>query len=180
MSPHGTDETNRREAAGVAAFTDQIYDELRRRAHFQLARGPAHQTLDTTSLVHEAYLKLAAGRQDEWRDRAAAAQAMRHILVDGVRRRLSARRGGGRQPETLDELLVAVDGHETDILAIDQALESLRQLDDRLCRVVECRVFAGMTEAETARALGVSSRTVHRDWLRARGWLRRHLGRSGT
>ncbi len=157
-----------------------LYDDLRRLAHFQLRRWQAGQTLDTTSLVHEAYLKLIDREGSSWRDRghflAATAQAMRHILVDAARSRLTAKRGAGQTPITLnDDGFADEQDHAFQVLMIDQALEQLKDIDPRICRVVECRVFAGLTEKETGEALGISARTAHRDWLRARGWLRRHL-----
>ena len=157
-----------------------LYDDLRRLAHFQLRRWQAGQTLDTTSLVHETYLKMIDRSGGSWRDRghflAATAQAMRHILVDAARRRLTAKRGSGQAAVTLeDESYYSDKDHAFQVLMIDRALERLKDIDPRLSKVVECRVFAGLTEKETGEALGVSARTAHRDWLRARGWLRRHL-----
>ena len=159
-----------------------LYPELRRLARRERRRSGPSRTLNTTALLHEAYLKLVPGGRS-WRDRghflAAAGQAMRHILVDAARRRLSAKQGGGQTPETLDEELGETLEHDLEILAVDTALERLKRLDERLCRVVEYRFFAGMTEKETATILEVSPRTVNRDWLRARGWLRNELGRAG-
>lgn len=161
-----------------------IYDHLRNLARLVRARSPAG-SLETTGLVHEAYLRLVDQKRPSWRDRAhffaASAQAMRHVLVDAARRRLTAKRGGGAPEETLDDdfrLLEVSAEHAAEVLAVDRALDCLRQLDERMCRVVECLFFAGMTENEAASALGVSARTVHRDWLRARAWLKRELGRT--
>lgn len=155
-----------------------VYDDLRRMARYRLQRRRGG-SLDSCDLVHETYLRLAAHAPSGWRSgghfRAAFAQAMRHILVDAARRRLTAKRGAGQADGTLDETLLADHRQAENLLLVDQALERLRLLDERLCRVVECRFFTGMTEPETARALGVSERTVHRDWLRARAWLRRFL-----
>lgn len=166
-------------------LTAVLYKDLKRVAHFELGRRRPWETLNTTGLVHEAYIKIAQqGTLGGWRDRghffAAAAQAMRHILVDAARRRLSHKHGAGQRPVALDETLLGAEArtveHAEEVLAIDQALEQLRALDERLCRVVECRFFAGFSEAETAEALEVSERTVRRDWIRAKGWLRRWLG----
>ena len=157
-----------------------LYGELKRLAHFELGRLRPWETLNTTGLVHEAYLKIAQHRQAGWEGRAhflgAASKAMRHILVDAARRRLSQKQGGGQRPEPLDSRLCAEDDHAEQVLAVDQALEHLRTLDERIGRVVECQFFAGYTKEETAEVLGVSVRTVHRDWIRAKGWLRKHLG----
>ena len=157
-----------------------LYPELRRLARRQRQRCRQLHTRETTGLVHEAYLKLGPGRR-AWRDRghllASVGQAMRHILVDAARRRLCARHGAGQLPETLEEDAAEAPDRSVEILAVDRALTKLRHLDERLCRVIECRFFGGMTERETADALGISPRTVHRDWLRGKGWLRRELGR---
>lgn len=173
----------RGETGAFDRLLTRIYDDFRRLAHRKLRGRPA-QTLDSRDLVHETYLRLAAQSRAVWRDgehfRAAFSQAMRHILVEAARRRLSAKRGGGQVGETLTESLAAEDAHAERLLAVDQALGRLRQLDERLAAVVECRFFAGMTETETAECLGVSARTVHRDWLRARGWLRLHLSRGSA
>ena len=163
------------------ALVQLIYDDLRRIARNRLRASRPGRTLDTTGLVHEAFLKMMPLEKKQWRGRdhfmAASAQAMRHVLVDAARRRVSAKRGSGQEPETLDdEAFLAVDEeHATQVLWVDTALQSLSDLEPRLTRVVECLFFAGMTEQETGEALGVSSRTVHRDWLRARGWLRAEL-----
>lgn len=168
------------EAEAFDRLLGRVYGDFRRLARLRLRDRPP-QTLDSGALVHETYLRLASANRGRWQSgghfRAAFGQAMRHVLVDAARRRLAARRGGGRRGETLGEGVLAEERHAERLLAVDQALGRLRRLDQRLARVVECRFFAGMTEGETAECLGVSSRTVHRDWLRARGWLRLHLGR---
>jgi RNA polymerase sigma factor (TIGR02999 family) len=153
-----------------------VYDELRAIAHGQLRRERRAHTLGTTALVHEAYLRLLDQRQMEWRTRtqffALAARSMRRILVDYARRRMAEKRGGGFEPVTLAEAvqLAALERPDT-VRVIHEALERLAAVDARAARVVECRFFSGMTEEETAAALGVTSRTVRRDWLRAREWL---------
>jgi len=151
-----------------------VYEELRRMAHRRLqAERPGH-TLGTTGLVHETYLKLVDHPGVEWRDRAhffaVAARAMRQILVDYARRYRAMRRGGGLPRVALTDEAAIVERGET-LLALDEALERLAALNGRLSQVVECRYFAGFTEEETAEALGVTTRTVQRDWSKARGWL---------
>ena len=157
-----------------------LYQDLRRLAHRQLLRLKSWEGLNTTGLVHEAYVKLVAGKDQAWENEAhflaAAARAMRHILVDAARRRLAARHGGGHRPKTLDERLSAGSSHEEEVIAVHEALGELREIDERLCRVVECRFFAGYSVEESAQALGISERTLHRDWQRARAWLRKLLG----
>jgi len=157
-----------------------IYSDLRRMARRQIRGRGGARTLDTTGLVHEAYLKLVDQTRSAWEDRAhffaVCARAMRHVIVDYARERHAAKRGGGEAPCTLDESAIAVDEQATSLLAIDQALERLATLDGRLPRLVECRFFAGLTEEETAEALAVPLRTVQRDWARAKAWLRREMG----
>jgi RNA polymerase sigma factor (TIGR02999 family) len=168
---------------GMDRLIPLVYAELRRMAHRQLAIEPAGHTLSTTALVHEVYLRIADQTHAEWSNRAqffgVAARVMRRVLVDYARQHGAARRGGQhRQPVALedaesDALVVAARGDE--LVALDEALERLSTLDHRLALVVECRFFGGLTEAETAEAIGVSQRTVASDWLMARGWLYRAL-----
>ena len=166
--------------AALDALIALLYDDLKRMAHFELQKLKPWETLNTTGLVHEAYLKIVQHQKAPLEGRShflgAAARAMRHILVDAARRRLSHKQGAGRRPETLDDQLCDEDVHAETILAIDQALEQLRSSQERLYRVVECQFFGGYSKEETAEVLGVSVRTVHRDWIRARGWLHRRLG----
>ncbi len=156
-----------------------VYDELRRIAHRHLRRERGGHTLDTTALVHEAYLRLADQTRVDWRDRAhfmaLSARAMRRVLVDHARRHLAAKRGGDQAPLSLDDEAVAIESRAETLVAVDLALERLTALDERLCRVVECRFFSGLTEEETSEALGVTTRTVRRDWVKAKGWLYREL-----
>ena len=156
-----------------------IYDQLHQLAHFALRREPTGHTFATTDLVHEAYLKLVDQTRVEWHDRrhffAVASRAMRRILVDYARRHATAKRGGGRRPLTLDESLMTVDDRADTLLALDESLGRLEAVDGRLARVVECRFFGGLTEEETAEVLGVTARTVRRDWTKARDWLYREL-----
>jgi RNA polymerase sigma factor (TIGR02999 family) len=151
-----------------------VYKELRRIAHRQLQLERTGHTLGTTGLVHETYLRLVDQTRVEWRDRAqffgAAAWAMRRILVDYARRNRAARRGGGSVRLTLNDDVPAAERSEM-LLALDESLDRLTALDRRLGQVVECRYFGGLTEQETAEVLGVTRRTVQRDWAKARGWL---------
>jgi len=153
---------------------DAVYGELRRIAGRQLQGERPGHTLGTTGLVHETYLKLADQSRVQWQDRShffkVAAVAMRRILVDYARRHRAKRRGGEAQRVTLDENATAGERSET-LLALDEALGRLAQMNPRLSQVVECRYFGGLTEQETAEALGVPLRTVQRDWAKARGWL---------
>ena len=159
-----------------------VYDELRRTAQRELAARPS-DTLSTTALVHELYLKLSRSEHAEWRDRAhflgVAAVAMRHILVDRARRRFAEKRGGPHRVVTLDDALVAASDTQAGVLLeLHDALEQLALLNERLARVVECRFFGGMTEKETAEALNVTERTVRRDWVKAKDWLYREIQES--
>lgn len=166
-----------REAFGQ--LLPMVYDDLRRIARRQLGRSIPNQTLDTTSLVHESFLKLVDQKRIDWQDRghflAIAARAMRQVIITYARRRGAAKRGAGSIRETFDEGRIAVADQAEQLLALDEALTRLSERDERLVRVVECRFFAGLQEEETAAALGISLRTVQRDWMRARAWLREEL-----
>jgi RNA polymerase sigma factor (TIGR02999 family) len=157
-----------------------VYDELRAVARRQLRRFRPGQTLDTTALVHDAYLRLVAQAGSSWQDRAhflsVAGVAMRHILVDAARRRMAKKRAGENLRITFDELRPGRGGADAssqavEILDLDEALTALAARNERLSRLVELRFFAGLTEEETAQALGISERTVRRDWLKARAFL---------
>jgi RNA polymerase sigma factor (TIGR02999 family) len=152
-----------------------VHDDLRTIAARLLRHEAPGHTLQPTDLVHEAYLRLAGGPSATPEDRAhflaIAARAMRHLLVDHARRRRAAKRGGGASPVRITNEQVGVDLSFDELLALDDALERLGALDPRLRQVVECRFFGGLTEPETAQALGVTTRTVQRDWARARAWL---------
>lgn len=156
-----------------------VYDRLRRIARGQLARGGRGDLLDTGALVNEAYVQLVDETGVDWQDRshfyAICARAMRRIVVDYARRRTALKRGGGTPDLTLEPEQLGADEQAELILAVDRAVDTLASFNERLARVVECRYFAEMTEEETARALGVSLRTVQRDWMRARAWLRKEL-----
>ena len=158
-----------------------VYSELRRIAHRQLQGERPGHTLGTTGLVHETYLKLVDQTRVQWRDRAhffaLAARAMRQVLVDYARRYRAQRRGGGMKRVSLAEAPGSEEQQAELLLAVHEALERLSLMNHRLSQVVECRYFAGLTEEETAEALGVSARTVERDWVKARGWLYQELNR---
>lgn len=154
-----------------------IYGELRRLARHHMRRESPEHTLSTTALVHEAYLRLVGGPLGGWHDHphflAIASRAMRRILVEHSRRASRAKRGGrARVVVPLDGVAeLAIDERADLVVALDEALEKLAALDDRQARVIECRFFGGLTEEETALALGVGLRTVKRDWAKARSWL---------
>ncbi len=161
-----------------------VYQELRAIARRQLRRRRPGQTITTTVLVHEAYLRLA-DRGAAWQDRshflAVAALAMRHVLVDAARRRTAKKRGGDEVRITFDALDPApeesgADARAVEILAVDRALTALAALNERLSKLVELRFFAGLTEEEAAEAMGTSERTVRRDWRKARAFLFQALG----
>ena len=158
-----------------------VYSELRRLAAHKMASAQAGHTLQPTALVHEAWLKLAS-REPCWKDRAhffaTAAEAMRCILVDSVRRRESAKRGGGIQREELAESQIALAAPGEEILAVHEALDRLAAEDASCADLVKLRYFAGMSMAEAADALGLPLRTAERNWSYARAWLRKELGRS--
>ncbi|MDX1644486.1 MAG: ECF-type sigma factor [Thermoanaerobaculia bacterium] len=157
-----------------------VYEDLRKIAHRQLARHRRQDTLNTTALVHEAYLKLVDQTRIEVEDRdhffAIAARAMRQIIIDFARKRTAAKRGGGKRPLSLDSVELSIAEQAEMLVAIDQALHKLSTLNERLIRVFECRYFAGLSEEETARALAVSVRTVQRDWMKGKALLRQELG----
>jgi RNA polymerase sigma factor (TIGR02999 family) len=153
---------------------DLVYEDLRRIARAHL-RGRATGTLGTTAMVNETYLRLAGKSEGNWNDRvhflSVASCAMRQILVDQARRKLAEKRGGGVAPLQLDPERVGQEPRVLEILALDEALQRLQSLDERLARVVELRFFGGMSVEETAASLGVTDRTVKRDWRKARSLL---------
>lgn len=166
-----------------AAFdevTHYVYAELRRRAAaYMRSERPGH-TLETTGLVHEAFIRLIDKKEIDWQDRnhflAVAAQAMRRILVDHARARKRGKRGGKDEPARLDDFREARSADlNVDLVALDEALQDLAAFDSRQAQIVELKYFAGMTLDETAEILGVSRETVKRDWQIARAWLRRRL-----
>jgi len=157
-----------------------VYDELRRLARRHLRRGPRGHTLDTTGLVHEAYLKLAGSDGLKLKDRghllAVSARAMRQVLVDHARARLRQKRGAGQGALGLDDDVPAEATGPEWLLDLDRILARLRARDEQLVSVFECRFFGGFSETETAEALGLSLRSVQRAFMRARAWLRSELG----
>ncbi len=184
--------------AEVAGALDRrfaaVYDEMRRLAHHRLRSEATGHTLSTTALVHETYLKLSSERGDAFRNReqffALASRAMRRILVDYARRHHAAKRQGSQLAVSLAALessgTALAEPSDADLseranllVALDDALTRLAAIDERLARVVEYRFFSGLTERETAELLGVTPRTVTRDWVRARGWLLLHLAEHG-
>ena len=168
---------------GLCALVDLFYGDLRHIARRERFRVGAGATLCTTALVNEAWLKLQ--RTPAWQDQqhflATAALAMRQVLVNDAQARFSARRGEGETPLSLSDAGVdAPDAADEQIVQVNDALEKLAALSPRLAQVVECRFFAGYSEIETARALGLTDRTVRRDWVKARAWLFRELGEGAS
>lgn len=159
-----------------------VYQELRRLAHRQMRRERAGDTLQTTALVNEAYLRLVDYERMQPRDRAhflaIAAQAMRRILIERARSRHSAKRGSGAQKVSLDEAAEVSNERAADLVALDEALTNLAAIDPRKAQIVELKYFGGMTIEEAAEVLGVSAPTVERDWHTARIWLHREISRT--
>jgi RNA polymerase sigma factor (TIGR02999 family) len=162
----------------MSELVTAIYPELKRIAHFQLASEQPGHTLNTTAIVHEAYVRLASGHEG-WNDRKhflrAAAAVMRHLLVDHARRRKAIKRGDGIAPVPLDDRQLVSDDDTVAVLALDDALRDIAAIDPRLEQIIECRYFAGLSIPDTAEALGMAVRTVERDWQRARAYLLRAL-----
>jgi RNA polymerase sigma-70 factor, ECF subfamily len=160
-------------------LTELIYPELRRIARTQLRRWRPGVRPDTGSVVHEAYLKLVDQTKVDWQDRnhfyAIAARAMRQVIIDYARRRISQKRGGGAHHTDVQGHEVAVYQQADQLLALDQVLAGLERHDPRLLHIVDCRFFAGYSEEETAAILGVSVRTVERDWRRAKAFLQQAM-----
>ena len=162
-----------------AALSVTLYQELHRLAAGKMHYERSGHTLQPTALVNEAYLRLADARDSMWSDRAkvlgTAAHVMRHILVDHARAHRADKRGGGAVQVTLDENFEGKGRSEADVLAVDEALKRLREFDPRQEKILEMHFFGGLTFEEIARELGVSERTVKRDWTMARSWLRQEL-----
>ncbi|MDN5865126.1 MAG: ECF-type sigma factor [Gammaproteobacteria bacterium] len=156
-----------------------LYAQLHNMAHARRRGWSGEETLHTTALVHEAYLKLAGGKSLKVSDRrhffATAGRAMRQILINHAEKRCAAKRGGSAANTPLDEERCAVAGAEEELLALDGALTRLEEIGERPCRVVECRFFAGLNVEETAEALAISPATVKRDWAVASAWLTKEL-----
>lgn len=163
----------------VERLVPLLYEELRAIAHRQIGRRPNAATLDTAGLVHEAYLKVVLNSRAEIHGRehflAVASLAMRHVLVNRAKARTRLKRGGVFSDITLDGDRIALDEQNEALLHLDEALSQLAELEPRLARVVDCRFFGGLSEDEIAAALGITVRTVQRDWAKARMLLRRAL-----
>lgn len=161
--------------AALATLVPIIYDELRRLAKFHMRRERAEHTLQTTALVHEAYLKLIAQKSTNWQSRthffAASAQSMRRILVDMARKRKRHRRGGGAELLSLEEGFIFSPERASELVVLDDALRELERFDSQKSRVVELRFFGGLTLEEISEVLKISPQTAHREWNRARAWL---------
>ena len=170
------------EEAALAELTPLVYEELRHLARHRLAGERQEETLTTTALVHEAWLRLVTVKDARWQDRAhffaLCAQLMRRILVDHARARLAARRGGGAQRVPLEEALLVSEERSPWLVALDDAINGLSAMDPRQGRVVELRFFGGLSTEETADVLKVSTDAVKRDWRLAKAWLMRELGGS--
>ena len=161
-----------------------VYDELRRLAAQKLARESPGQTLEATALVHEAFMRLVgSGTPTGWNGRghffAAAAEAMRRILVENARRKRRLRHGGGRQRLDLEQLDLMAESASDNLLALDEALEKLAAEQETAAKVVKLRYFAGLTIQQTAEALGISVRTANRHWAFARAWLYQEISKGG-
>src|SRR3954453_13001435 len=158
-----------------------VYNELRQQAARYLRRERAGHTLQTTALIHEAYVRLVDQRNVQWQNRAhffgIAAQMMRRILVDHARTKKRAKRGGSDVKVSLADATVLVKGQDLDVVALDEALNRLAEIDEQQSRVVELRFFSGLTVEETAEVMGISPATVKRDWSVAKAWLHRELSR---
>ncbi|MGH9937304.1 MAG: sigma-70 family RNA polymerase sigma factor [Blastocatellia bacterium] len=167
--------------AALEQLMPLVYRELHRLASRHLGRERAGHTLQTTALVHEAYLRLVDQKEANWQSRAhffaVAAQMMRRILVDHARARRFAKRGAGARRVSLDEAMVVSDERAADVVALDEALNALAEFDERKSRMVELRFFGGLSIEETAEVLGVSPGTVMRDWTLTKAWLQREINR---
>jgi len=167
------------------ALMPLVYTELRRLAHYYLQRERSDHTLQSTALVHEAYMRLAGQNPPQWQNRAhffgIAAHVMRQILVEYARAHGAAKRGGASVCKlTLDEALEVQQKIDVDVIALDGALDRLSQMDPQQARIVELRFFAGLTIEDTSEVMGVSPATVKRDWTSARAWLHREIARSSV
>ena len=167
------------DVAALDRLVPLVYAELHRLAHFHMARERARDTLQTTTLVHEAYLRLMDANQVDWKNRihffAISANLMRRILVEFARSRSSRKRGGDVRQVSLDDSAMVLPQPDANLVAVDSALSALAAFDPRKARVVELRFFGGMTEEEIAEALGTSTDTVLRDWKSAKLWMYREM-----
>jgi RNA polymerase sigma factor (TIGR02999 family) len=164
---------------GVDRLMELVYGELRQIARRYMARERVAHTLEPTALVNEAFMKLIGQDRVDWQNRshfmAVASQSMRRILVDHARSRNREKRGGGRPQIIMDDALTLVPGRDADVLAVDEALEKLAELDATQAKIVEMRFFGGMSVEEVAEALDMPKRSVERQWTKTRAWLRREL-----
>lgn len=165
---------DRGEPGALDDLVAAVYPELKRLAHFQLAGERPGHTLNTTAIVHEAFVRLASG-DGKWNDRGhflrAASTVMRHLLVDHARKKRAEKRGAGQMPLTLEDDRYATEDDSLAVLALDNALKDIAEIDPRLEQIIECRYFAGLSVNDTAEALGMAVRTVERDWQRAKAYL---------
>lgn len=163
------------DSAAAGQLLPLVYDELRRLAAHKMSFQPPGQTLQATALVHEAYLRLVGDGEKRWESRrhffAAAAEAMRHILIDRARRRLRVRHGEGVEMVPVEELEIAAPAKDEIVLQLDEALEKLAQVSPEQAEIVKLRFFAGFTEPEIAEILNLSERSVQRQWSYAKAWL---------
>lgn len=158
-----------------------VYDELRSIASRYMRQERADHTLQTTALVHEAYIRLSGGQEMEWNSRAhffgIAAQTMRRILIDYARKRSTDKKGGGWRRESLEEADVFIGEPSLDLIALNTALDQLSDIDPKMVRVVELRFFGGLSVEETAKVLSISTRTVKQDWRLAKAWLQQQMSK---
>jgi RNA polymerase sigma factor (TIGR02999 family) len=170
----------RGDEAAAAALLPLVYDELRKLAAHKMSLQPACQTLQATALVHEAYLRLVGSEEKRWESRrhffSAAAEAMRHILIDRARRRLRVRHGAGMEQLPLDEVEIAAPATDEIVVQLNDALDELQRLSPEQAQIVKLRFFAGFSEPEIAEILNVSERSVQRQWSYAKAWLFERIG----
>lgn len=172
------------DADALESLIPLVYSELRKLARSYLRKERPNHTLQSAALVHEAYVRMAGNTPQNWKSRThffgVAARLMREILVDHARNRAAAKRGAGLAPIALNEALGVGQQTNLDLLVLDDALRRLAQLDERQCRIVELRYFAGFSIEDTSEALGISAATVSREWTTARLWLRHEIARTRT
>ena len=170
--------------SGTDRLIEGVYEDMRERAKNLLREETPRHTLQPTAIVHEAFVKLVGNADVDWRGKshflAVGTTAMRQILVDYARRKSASKRGEGRTHVALDDTMIVSPRRDEDVLAVNEALEKLTQIDVRRARIVEFRFFGGLTNDEIAAALDVSRQTVHKHWSGARVWLRRELAGSGA
>jgi RNA polymerase sigma factor (TIGR02999 family) len=173
---------NNGDQAALDQLMPLVYRELHRLARRRLGHENAGHTLQTTALVHEAYLRLIGQKEPHWQNRghffAIAAQMMRRILVDYARSRRYAKRGGGAEKVSFAEVMAVSSGRPVDVVALDEALTTLAQIDPRKSKMIELRYFGGLSIEETAEVLGVSAGTIKRDWTLAKAWLQGEINRN--